>query len=95
VAPDIVREDPDPDLSPGSTYNRGIHAEELSSSPCLQVACGFQPMTASEMQDVRDRCKFDASGGRFELFKTTKKYDGDIGREQHGFPNADKLPALV
>jgi hypothetical protein len=31
--------------------------------------------------------------GRWELFKTTKKYDGNIGRAQHGFPSADELPA--
>ena len=29
-----------------------------------------------------------SADGRFELFKTTKKYDGDVGREQHGFPPA-------
>jgi uncharacterized protein len=58
----------------------------------LQIARNFQPMTAAEMQDLRDRCRFDASDGRYELFKTTKKYDGDIGREQHGFPSPEKLP---
>jgi uncharacterized protein len=59
----------------------------------LEIATGFQPMTAAEMQQLRDRCKFHASDGRFELFKTTKKYDGDVGRRQHGFPDATELPA--
>jgi aryl-alcohol dehydrogenase-like predicted oxidoreductase len=58
----------------------------------LEVARGFQPLSAAEMGHLRDRCKFDASDGRLELFKTTKKYDGDIGRAQHGFPNAKSLP---
>ncbi len=58
----------------------------------LEVARGFQPMSAAEMQKLRDRCKGDASDGRYEMFKTTKKYDGDLGREQHGFPSADELP---
>jgi uncharacterized protein len=58
----------------------------------LQIARSFQPMTAAEMQALRDRCRFDASDGRYELFKTTKKYDGGIGREQHGFPSPEKLP---
>jgi aryl-alcohol dehydrogenase-like predicted oxidoreductase len=58
----------------------------------LAVARGFQPMSAAEMQKLRDRCKQDASDGRYELFKTTKKYDGDVGREQHGFPSAAELP---
>ncbi len=58
----------------------------------LEVARGFQPMSAADMQHLRDRCSFDASDGRWELFKTTKKYDGAIGREQHGFPSPTDLP---
>jgi aryl-alcohol dehydrogenase-like predicted oxidoreductase len=59
----------------------------------LEIARGFQPMTAAEMKALRDRCRPHASDGRFELFKTTKKYDGDTGREQHGYPSAEELPA--
>jgi len=59
----------------------------------VEIARGFQPMSPPEMQKLRDRCRFDASDGRFELFKTTKKYDGDLGRSQHGFPDAQQLPA--
>ena len=59
----------------------------------LEVAREFQPMSASEMEHLRERCRRDASDGRFELFKTTKKYDADLGRAQHGFPSADELPA--
>ena len=29
---------------------------------------------------------FDTADGRFELDKTSKKFDGSPGREQHGFP---------
>lgn len=50
------------------------------------------PCPPGEMQALRERCRLDASDGRFELFKTTKKYDGDLGRTEHGFPNADELP---
>jgi hypothetical protein len=35
---------------------------------------------------------FDASDGHRELFKTTKKYDGDLGREMHGFRSSAELP---
>lgn len=59
----------------------------------LEIVHGFQPMSKSEMQQLRDRCRLDASDGRFELFKTTKKYDGDVGRKQHGFPDSKELPA--
>jgi aryl-alcohol dehydrogenase-like predicted oxidoreductase len=58
----------------------------------LAIACGFKPMSAAQMQQLRDRCREDSADGRYELFKTTKKYDGDIGREQHGYPPAEELP---
>ncbi len=58
----------------------------------LQVARGFRPFSAAEMQAIRDACRFDASDGHMELFKTTKKYDGDLGREMHGFPSSAELP---
>jgi len=58
----------------------------------LEVARGFQPFSAAEMQTIRDGCRFDASDGHMELFKTTKIYDGDLGREMHGFPSSAELP---
>jgi aryl-alcohol dehydrogenase-like predicted oxidoreductase len=58
----------------------------------LEVARGFRPLSAAEMQSIRDACRFDASDGHLELFKTTKKYDGDLGREMHGFPSSADLP---
>ena len=59
----------------------------------LAVARGFQPMTAQEMQALREQCKVFAADGRYELFKVTKKYDGSVGREQHHFPPSEELPA--
>lgn len=59
----------------------------------LEVACGFQAMSAAEMQHLRDRSRDLSADGRLELFKTTKKYDGDLGRREHGFPLAAELPA--
>ncbi len=59
----------------------------------LAVARGFQPMAQGEMQALRERARIYAADGRYELFKTTKKYDGDIGREQHHYPTPEKLPA--
>jgi aryl-alcohol dehydrogenase-like predicted oxidoreductase len=58
----------------------------------LGIARNFQPMTESEMSALRDRCRAIAADGRLERFKTTKFYDGDIGREQHGYPPAKELP---
>lgn len=59
----------------------------------LAIASNFHPMTPPEMQALRERVKFFASDGRFERFKTTKMYDGDVGREQHEYPPATELPA--
>ncbi len=59
----------------------------------LAIARGFQPLSSSEMDSIRNQAKTYAADGRFELFKTTKKYDGDVGRRQHHFPSADELPA--
>jgi uncharacterized protein len=59
----------------------------------MEIALNFKPMSPEEMEALRKRCKRYASDGRFELFKTTKKYDGDLGREQHGLPSAEELPA--
>jgi aryl-alcohol dehydrogenase-like predicted oxidoreductase len=58
----------------------------------LSVARGFVRMPEAEMEALRQRCRESAADGRFEKFKTTKFYDGDLGREQHGFPPAKELP---
>jgi predicted aldo/keto reductase-like oxidoreductase len=58
----------------------------------LEIARGFKPMSPAEMQALRDRCSPLAADGHLELYKSTKRYDGGVGREQHGYPPSDKLP---
>ncbi len=58
----------------------------------LEIARGFQPLTSAAMQELRGRCKTYAADGRLEFFKTTVKYDGNVGREQHRMPSAKELP---
>ncbi len=58
----------------------------------LKVARGFTPMTLKEMDALRERCAREAGDGHLELYKSTMRYDGDVGREQHGFPKMDELP---
>lgn len=58
----------------------------------LEVAKGFTPFSKKEMAGLAERARQYAADGRFELFKSTKKYDGDLGRQQHGFPSAAELP---
>jgi aryl-alcohol dehydrogenase-like predicted oxidoreductase len=59
----------------------------------LQIAEGFKPLSASQMSAIRTKTKQFAADGRFELYKTTTKYDGDIGREQHHYPSVEEMPA--
>ncbi|MDB4953938.1 MAG: aldo/keto reductase [Myxococcales bacterium] len=57
----------------------------------LNLAGGFEPFAERELARIRAKAAIYAGDGRFELFKTTAKYDGDVGRQQHGFPNHDQL----
>jgi aryl-alcohol dehydrogenase-like predicted oxidoreductase len=59
----------------------------------LRVARGFKALSADAMQALRESARALAADGRYELFKTTTKYDGKIGRQQHHYPPVDKLPA--
>jgi len=59
----------------------------------LAIARGFTPMTTAETQTVRDRCAALAADGHFELYKTSKRFDGPPGRAQHNFPPQAKLDA--
>lgn len=59
----------------------------------LEIARGFQPLHADALSAIRDRARQLGADGRFELYKTSAKYDGDIGREQHHYPSSKELPA--
>jgi aryl-alcohol dehydrogenase-like predicted oxidoreductase len=59
----------------------------------LKVAQGFRRMPAREMAALRRRVAADASDGRFELYKSTAKHDGPVGREQHQFPSDEEMTA--
>ena len=58
----------------------------------LQILRNFQTLSPRQMADLREHGK-QFNDGRFELFKGTVKYDGDLGREQHHYPSAMELPA--
>ena len=58
----------------------------------VAIARGFTPMPPAEMQTLRERCAPFAADGHLELFKSTKRYDGAVGREQHGYPPSQDLP---
>jgi len=52
----------------------------------LQIAQNFTPMSAAEMDALRERCKPDAADGRYELYKLSLKFDNPESRLAHGFP---------
>jgi hypothetical protein len=81
-------------LPVATTTISGIESIEVLNQN-LAVAVNFQPLTAAEMQGLREQCRKFAADDRYELFKTTTKYDGKIGREQHYFPTAQELPFSV
>ena len=41
---------------------------------------------------LRTRCAPYAADGHIELYKSTLRFDGAVGREQHGYPPKDKMP---
>ena len=52
----------------------------------LKIAENFQPMSAAEMQQLRERVREQAADGHFELYKTSLKYDNPEARDAHDFP---------
>jgi aryl-alcohol dehydrogenase-like predicted oxidoreductase len=61
----------------------GIDSYEILEQD-VDIARGFQPMSEAEMKAIRDKVKASAADGRFEQYKTSQRYDGKIGRQQHG-----------
>jgi aryl-alcohol dehydrogenase-like predicted oxidoreductase len=58
----------------------------------LEILRNFQPLSEKQLSDLREHGR-QFSDGRYELFKSSVKYDGAEGREQHNYPTVDELPA--
>lgn len=52
----------------------------------LDIARNHTPMSAAEMQSLREQVRDQSTDGRNEWFKTTQYYDSASHRDQHGFP---------
>jgi uncharacterized protein len=70
---------------PVTTTITGIDKSEVLKQN-LKIAQNFQPMSAAEMQSVRDSVKEYAGDGRFELYKVSLKFDNPEARISHEFP---------
>ncbi|HEX8199433.1 MAG TPA: aldo/keto reductase, partial [Isosphaeraceae bacterium] len=51
----------------------------------LKIVRDFTPLSVDERRAIEDRVRLVAGDGRYELFQTTKVYDGPVHRTQHGF----------
>jgi predicted aldo/keto reductase-like oxidoreductase len=73
-----------------ATTISGIDSMEVLDQN-LAILRDFKPLSADRMQMLRDRGK-QFNDGRYELYKSTMKYDSDLSRSQHGYPSAAELP---
>ena len=71
-------------LPPISTLVSGIDSEKVLEQN-LKIVRDFTPMSATEMAAVEDKVRKIAGDGRYELFKSSKAFDGQFHRKQHGF----------
>jgi predicted aldo/keto reductase-like oxidoreductase len=69
---------------PVSTLVSGIDSEKVLDQN-LKIVREFRPLTAQEKAAIEGRTLALAGDGRFELFKSSKMFDGPVHRKQHGF----------
>jgi predicted aldo/keto reductase-like oxidoreductase len=74
-----------------STTVSGMESMEVLDQN-LEILRNFKPLAEKQMGALREHCR-QFNDGRFELYKTTVKYESDLGREQHNFPSSAELPA--
>jgi predicted aldo/keto reductase-like oxidoreductase len=74
-----------------STTISGMDSMEVLDQN-LRILHEFQPLDEKKMEELRAHGR-KFNDGRYELFKSTTKYDGDVGREQHNYPTSTELPA--
>jgi uncharacterized protein len=74
-----------------ATTVSGIESMEVLDQN-LEILSNFKPLDQKQMHALREHSK-QFNDGRYELYKTSVKYDSDLGREQHHFPNVAQLPA--
>lgn len=70
---------------PVTTVIAGMESIEILRQN-LRIARDFKPLTADEMQTLRDHCAEPAADGRHEPYKVSLRYDNPQAREAHAFP---------
>jgi uncharacterized protein len=69
---------------PISSLVSGIDSEAVLDQN-LKIVREFKPMTPEEKAAIDGKTLAVAGDGRFELFKSSKMFDGPVHRKQHGF----------
>jgi uncharacterized protein len=69
---------------PISTLVSGIDSEKVLEQN-LKIVRAFQPLSEEERRAIESKTLALAGDGRFELFKSSKAFDGPVHRKQHGF----------
>jgi aryl-alcohol dehydrogenase-like predicted oxidoreductase len=57
----------------------------------IGIARGFLPLSSTAMDRLRKHATPHSVDGRFELYKTSAKHEGDVGRKQQGFPSQSEM----
>lgn len=73
---------------PICTLVSGIDSEKVLDQN-LSILRDFRPMTEEERRAVEQKTIKLAGDGRYELFKSSKQFDGPVHRKQHGFDTQD------
>ena len=76
---------------PVATVVSGIDSPRVLEQN-LSVARGFKPLTARARDSLRQRIAAIAADGRFELYKTSAKFEGVEARRVHGLPPHEEMP---
>src|SRR3954462_2990694 len=69
---------------PISTLVSGIDSEKVLDQN-LKIVREFKPLAPDERARIEQSTFKVAGDGRFELFKSSKAFDGPVHRKQHGF----------
>jgi hypothetical protein len=69
---------------PITTLVSGIDSEKVLDQN-LKIVRNFRPLEDAERKAIEERTLALAGDGRFELFKSSKAFDGPVHRKQHGF----------
>jgi predicted aldo/keto reductase-like oxidoreductase len=67
----------------------GIDSEQVLEQN-LKIVRNFTPLSEDEKDRIESSVTKVAGDGRFELFKSSKLYDGPVHRKQHGFDTDTK-----